>query len=241
MKFSKSYYLSGIIAASLVFLGLTATFPRQVRAGTHKEFLVSLEFPPGPNRQPPTSTVGAAVRGKTCIVAQETKPLTALMSNRDNQTKTIAPNPTFFVYVPENNAKTAEFVLQDDKGKEIALEEVPIGNKSGIFKISLPTSVILEMGKNYQWQFSLECESFPKDGNVKLSGEIERVELSAAARGQLEKAIEPLQQAQVYAANNIWQETLTVLANQRCSNPKEWEELLNSVGLADFALEPFVK
>jgi hypothetical protein len=241
MKLSKSYYLSGIIAASLVFLGLTATFPRQVRAETQSELLVSLEFPPGPNRQPPTSTVGAAVRGTSCIAAQETKPLTALMSNRDNRTKTIAPNPTFFVYVPENNAKTAEFMLQDDKGREIASEEIPIGNKSGIFKIGLPTSIILEMGKNYQWKFSLKCESFPENDKVNLSGEIERVELSAVAREQLEKAIEPLQQAQVYAANNIWQETLTIVADQRCSNPKEWEELLNSVGLADFTLEPFVK
>jgi hypothetical protein len=242
MKFSKSYYCSSIVGAMIVLLGLTfVTFPRQAQAKTPKEFLVGLEFPPGPNRQPPQSTVGAGVRGKTCVAAQLNKPLTALMSNRNNQTETVSGNPTFFVYVPTNNAEIGEFILRDNQGKEIASQEISVDKKSGIFKIRLPKSVSLEVGGKYQWEFSLDCESLPKDRNVSISGEIQRVELSAEAKEELAKAIEPLQQARVYANNNIWQETLSIMAGERCNSPEEWVELLNSVGLGAFVMEPFVR
>lgn len=227
--------------ASLVFLGLMITFtPQIVQAETEKELLVSLEFPPGPNRQPPRSTQGAGVRGKVCVVKQETKPLTALMSNRDNQTKTIAAQPTFFVYVPENNAKTGEFVIRDEQGKPIAVEQIPINSKSGIFKFSIPESISLEVNQKYQWEFSLECGNIPDGDTKEIKGEIQRVELSPSAKEELANAIEPLKQAQIYASNEIWQETLTLMATQRCNQEREWEELLKSVGLGAFTEDPFV-
>jgi hypothetical protein len=64
--------------------------------------------------------------------------------------------------------------------------------------------------------------------------------LDARVQSTLETAQEPLAKAKIYANEQLWPETLMVAGDLRTSQPKEWEQLLQSVGLQDFSQEPFV-
>jgi hypothetical protein len=228
------------VGATVILSALTGftPYPGPVLSQVPEEGLVSLEFPPAPNRQAPKGTIGGGVRGRSCISGG--MPLTALMPNRDNQAKTIAANPTFFVYVPPTEAKMGKLIVTDDDGQEFLTEEIALSGRSGIIKLNIPESKQLETGKQYQWQFSLICDEELFIKGTSLHGKIERIDLSAETKAKLEQQTTPIEKAIIYASNNIWQETLTIIADQRSNYPQEWQELLTSVGLGDFAQAPFI-
>lgn len=231
------FWLFPCIFASAIFtVGIYD--PSAVRANTLNQTIVALEFPPGPNRQAPKSTVGGGVRGKVC--ASGSLPLTAIMPSRNNDATTTSGNPTLFVYIPETVAKTAEFVINDEQGTVFLSDEIVLPGQPGIISIIIPQSKPLEIGENYQWEFSLVCETESVMKGTSLKGNIERIDLTAETKNKLAQTTNPIEQAKIYATNNIWTETLKLLAEQRVNQPQEWEELLNSVGLKDFAKSPIV-
>jgi len=241
-------------------LVIFSSLPVGLRAQPYPEWKVSLEFPVD-NVGQPDSTIGGGKRGSSCLEkSQEEKmPLIGLMPIRNklnwrtrvpgNQTLTVAANPTFFVYVSETTAKSAEFLLSDDQDNEVyqttlRLPSVPSSDVStpGIVKVSLPANVSLETGKNYHWVFALNCMAADGDlsGTLYVDGWIQRTELSPDLKTKIEQAT-PLEQAQLYAKARIWSETLMLVSQLRSSKPDEWEELLNSVGLTQIAQAPFIE
>jgi hypothetical protein len=263
----KQKYLSGWGSIAIVLspaLVIFSSLPVGLRAQPYPEWKVSLEFPEEQNVGQPASTVGAATRTSCSEDNKEGKmPLTGLMprnplTNRPvNQTLTVAANPTFFVYVPETTAKSAEFWLfddQDNKVYETSLQlptvvssDVSSSSVStpGIVKLSLPANVSLETGKTYHWEFQLNCPpEDPKDpdasGNPLVGGWIQRTELSSDLKTKIEQAT-PLEQAKLYAKARIWSEALMLAAQLRSSHPAEWEELLKSVGLNEIAQVPLLE
>jgi hypothetical protein len=155
----------------------------------------------------------------------------------------LAANPTFFWYVPKTTAKSAEFILFNNKGNEVYRTTFTPTGTPGIIKLSLPATTSLEVGKIYEWQLALICT--PQDQSNERSfdlveGFVERAKLRPDLKAKLVQAA-PLEQAKLYAKAGIWQETLTILARLRTSNPTEFEELLKSVGLSKIAQAPFVE
>jgi hypothetical protein len=246
-------------------LVIFSSLPVGLRAQPYPEWKVTLQFPVD-NVGQPDSTLGGGQRGSSCLEkSQEEKmPLIGLMPIRNklnwrtrvpgNQTLTVAANPTFFVYVSETTAKSAEFLLYDDQDKEVyqttlRLPTVPSSvvpsssvSTPGIVKVSLPANVSLETGKNYYWVFALNCMAPDGDlsGTLYVDGWIQRTELSPDLKTKIEQAT-PLEQAQLYAKARIWSETLMLVSQLRSSKPDEWEELLNSVGLTQIAQAPFIE
>jgi hypothetical protein len=243
-------------------LVIFSSLPVGLRAQPYPEWKVSLEFPVD-NVGQPASTIGGGVRGSSCLEkSQEEKmPLIGLMPIRNelnkrtrvpaNQTLTVAANPTFFVYVSETTAKSAEFLLFNDQEQDnevyqatLQLPTAPSSSVStpGIVKVSLPANVSLETGKNYRWVFALNCIAPDGDlsGTLYVDGWIQRTELSPDLKTKIEQAT-PLEQAQLYAQARIWSETLMLASQLRSSKPDEWEELLNSVGLTEIAQAPFIE
>jgi hypothetical protein len=171
-----------------------------------------------------------------------------------NQTLTVAANPTFFVYVSETTAKSAEFLLFNDQDNEVyqatlQLPTVPSFSVStpGIVKVSLPANVSLETGKTYRWGFQLYCrnanakpDAEQNYNNLLVEGWIQRTELSPDLKTKIEQAT-PLEQAKLYAKARIWSEALMLAAQLRSSQPAEWEELLKSVGLTEISQAPFIE
>ena len=199
--------------------------------------LLALEFPPADDRGAPSRSAGGGTRGPSCIDGGSL-PLTALMPTRDNVGTTATTNPTLFLYVPKNNAKSAELVVVDDRGQEVYANKFPLTSSGGILKINVPHVASLQVGKNYVWQFALICDAEDRSQDRFVRGEIRPIELSSDLKQKLQQASSPLEKAKLFAGAKIWNETLSIVADLRTTYPAEWQQLLKSVGLESLAEQP---
>ncbi len=229
--------LAGVIALTFCPTAITLSGWQLAKAQSNRESqTVAIEFPAGPSRGATGRTSGGGTRGDSCVL-DKTMELTALMPG-DNVGTTVATEPTLFVYVPQNTAESAELVVIDEEGNPVYSNTFEISNTNGIVKVNLPKNAGLSQGQEYIWQFALVCDSNDRAADKYVQGTLKPVELTSDLQQKLQGA-SPLEQAQLYAQAGIWNETLITLAALRNSNPKEWEELLNSVGLKDISVEPF--
>jgi len=195
------------------------------------------------NEPPPPGTV----RGRGCATSSQ-RSLTALVP-KNKIGRTVSDYPTFFFYLPQTDAKLAEFILEDESGNQIYQQELTIKNLSGVIGVSIPANTTvppLEVGKSYTWKFSVVCDADDRSSDQLESGIVRRVELSADILRQLENA-DPRQKTVIYAENGIWQDALSNLAAARRANPNDpdlaadWQSLLDSVTLGEIAKEPIVE
>lgn len=184
---------------------------------------------------------------------------------------TVNPNPTFFFNISQPSTASAEFIvqeIQEKKGettapkdetttpkseiiiiREVYATTVDLPKTSGVISISLPqgedSSQSLEVGKRYQWSFSLICDAQDRRQDIALEGEIERVEPSAELTSTLQKAAAK-DRPSVYAEAGLWYNTVESLAQLRQQHPNDselatdWAMLLQSVGLDAIAQSPLV-
>lgn len=219
---------------------------------------VHFQQPRLPDNGAPTGRrKGAAGRGDKCAFSP---PLTALVPQFESEQggrkatyvwgKTTAEYPTFWFYVPaQTSLISAQFVLQDGED-DVYRTPVTLPKTPGIVSIRLPSTVMpLKVGKMYQWflKLNISCAS-PELFNVKdsVEGWVKRVTLNSNLVNQLKTAT-PQQRIALYAANGIWYEALTSLAELRSVDTSNaliqnnWTDLLQSVGLNDVASEPIVQ
>ncbi|MEO0378490.1 MAG: DUF928 domain-containing protein, partial [Cyanobacteria bacterium P01_A01_bin.17] len=180
---------------------------------------------------------GGGHRGPTCVRVGETS-LVSLLPDQTNQAQTVDATPTLYWYIPPTPASAAEFVLTDDQGEILYLQEIALPEQPGVVKLTLPIEAALVVGSRYRWIFSLMCDESAPSRNTYVSGYIERTTLSSLARTRLRTA-EPLEQAQIFAQSNIWHDALDRVAQVRKHRQDAWEGLLASVGLSAIAQEPF--
>lgn len=200
---------------------------------------------------PPGNRESSGTRGKACLTG--TTPVTALVPDRRDKTGglTVSGYPTFFFYVPATVAAQAELTLKDEAENKVYETAFTIdGSRPGIVSIGMPAgsaSKPLEIGKKYQWGFTLICDSNDNSGNPFVKGWIQRVELSADLKANLDKA-QGRDKAELYAESGWWYDALTALAGLRVENPTDpalatdWKDLLNQVELRQEISEtPLVK
>src|SRR6476469_1994376 len=180
----------------------------------------------------------AGTRGE----CQSDKPLTALVQETPFSLTT-AEYPTLFVYIPQTDAKSAEFVLADEKNRDIYKTKFNIASKVGVFSLSIPATPIsptLEVGNNYQWGFSLICDAEDRGRDLDINGSIQRVNLNPDLVTNLEKA-SMRDRVNIYLKEGIWHDALITLASLRREKPndsslaKEWANMLQQVDLKDIA------
>ena len=162
--------------------------------------------------------------------------------------KTIAEYPTFWFYVPYSSAslRSVEFVLQDGED-DVYRSPVTLPQTPGIVSFRLPPKATpLEVGKMYRWFFkvNVSCDR-QQPSNVKdyVEGWVQRVGLNSRVTHQLETAT-PQQRIAIYAANGIWHEALSAIADlggTETTIKAYWTELLQSAGLSDIASKPIVQ
>lgn len=203
------------------------------------------QFIPPDNIGIPGRREGGGTRGE-CL--NSTQPLMALVPE-NSYGETVSSYPTFFWFVPDVPAQAAEFVLYDEAGNEIYYTTFQIVGTSGILSLSLPDQADLpplEPNQNYEWVFSLVCDTQDRSGDLFTTGWIRRVEPDATLQQQLATATEA-DRANIYAQNGLWHDALSSLAAQYRANPNdgaianEWTTLLTSVGLGDFADAPLIQ
>jgi hypothetical protein len=199
-----------------------------------------IQFPSLPDRGQPKRTGAAGRRGNSCVVTQKDEPsLTAIMPTWDNEGKTVNTKSTLYVFVPQNNTKTGEFVVIDDQGNDIYQTKFTPPNQAGIVPVNIPASANIQIGKKYQWYFTLICNPDDRSEDEYLTGTLERTTLGSLLNRYVQQAT-PLRQAEIYARQNIWYDTIHNIASLRSENPELWISLLESVGLEELVNQPFI-
>ncbi|MEB3339040.1 MAG: DUF928 domain-containing protein [Leptolyngbyaceae bacterium] len=206
------------------------------------------KFTPPAGRGLPGRREGAGTRGPCIKSSSPGKTVIALVPET-NLVSTYSEHPTFFWYLPANNANKVEFVLADKDDTELYKATLSITGEPGVISISLPRSATLSplsVNELYKWKFALICSEGDPSANVRTNGWVQREKLSDDLRKKLEQAT-PLDRLAIYTSEGIWQESIRTLADLRRANPKDtnieaaWMKLLQEVGLHNLAKEPILK
>ncbi len=196
------------------------------------------------------SSKSGGVRGECPASAT---PLMALMPEGDPGHTTQA-YPTFWFYLPfgrqtflkgdgttQATVALARFVLLDDKRKPILNQRmvlIPLPEKPGIGRFTLPTTEKgMEVGKDYQWYFSIICDPQQPSANPTVSGWLTRVSPPPTLGDRLKSTPAP-DQFRVYQDNKLWFESLNQLVSHRNHQTDSWVALLKTFGLQEFSREP---
>ncbi|GET36668.1 DUF928 domain-containing protein [Microseira wollei] len=254
-----------IALALATFISSPLQVRSQVARSVSNSVVAQVRFPPGDGA--PTGRRRGGTSRDGC--PELNKPLTALVLGKEtwklvngknvlDESKsflalTVADRPTFWVYVPElpANLRAGEFVLQvSQNGEENDVYRTPLTlpEKSGVISLSLPPNpqYSLEIGKKYHWYFKVYCGNPQQTSdNFYVDVWVERVALTPELESQLKAA--QSSEYIAYAANNIWYDALTNLADLRRTDAgnarlvQDWANLLIGVGLEDLAQEPIVQ
>lgn len=191
---------------------------------------------------------GGASRG----LCQKYQDLTALvpMVGESVGGLATAEHPTFWFFVPQPLTPDfpVEFVLQDEADNYVYKTTLTIAQtQAGVVSLSIPPTVApLEIGKSYYWTLSIYCDPAKVSASVSVQGMVQRVSLDSTLESQVEKAM-PRERVALYAANGIWYEALTTLAELHRIQPNDsslaaaWTELLQQVGLQAIAPQPIIE
>ncbi|NMG07461.1 hypothetical protein DP117_11445 [Brasilonema sp. UFV-L1] len=194
---------------------------------------------------PTALTALVPLREEQKVSKQTDKPILGIVEGL-----TTSEQPTFWFYVPYTNDLTAsaEFILQDSAGNDIYRNAIALPPKPGIIGVSLSSNASLQVGKTYRWYLKVRCnQQQTASVPIYVEGDIQRVNLDSRVVQQLEAAVDPRQKATIYAANGIWFDSLTMLAQMRQKNfndasvAEDWQSLLRSVNLDNIATAPLVK
>lgn len=153
MTFPK--YLSYLGAISCALSLEMVTWASPIPLLRENPIEISLIFPRGIDIGAPKRTGGAGQRGPVPCLKGDT-PITAVTPIY-NGVKTLLPNPTLYVYVPETRASSAEFTVVDGEGAEVYNTKLALMDTPGIVSVSLPDTVVLTPGQEYTWHFAVVC------------------------------------------------------------------------------------
>lgn len=196
----------------------------------------AVDFPPPPPGQGgPSRTAGGGVRaGDTCVVKGEGITPSVSIAPANNLATTVAADPAFYIYVPENTALAVELAISDDDFNEqfgeLALsDEVREAMAAGptLLKV-VAANAALEPGKVYEWSFSLLCDAGDFSNAEVVQGAVQRLPTPPALALALSRATALLEQANAYAAAGIWSEAADLALRMRDDKPEEWEQLVRS-------------
>lgn len=213
---------------------------RAVQKITPQTLKISAIFEPPPDDGAPAGTAGGASRGG-CPSDPKEKPFLTALIPATGKVLTVAERPTLFFYIPKTSARKVGFSLKDETENDVYQTDLAITGNPGIVSVSLPPSApALEIGKTYNWYFSMLCNSSDFSGNLVVNGSLQRTEISSTL-AKAQELTSPLERAAFYAKNGIWLEALANLAEARRKQPddskiaEQWTELLKSAGLETVA------
>jgi hypothetical protein len=239
--------LSSYVATFSVALCVAlAPFSLETPPLSAQPLYVSIKFPRTPVGAPRTAIGGGTRGGRLMSEVSLSSPLTVL-SPQNNIVTTVSDQPTLYWYIPKTEAKSADFVVYNPEGKLVYQTKVALEGIPGVVKLSLPRTLGLKIGQEYDWTLTLEYNPENEEQYRSVGGKLKRTALTSTQKAQLALARQPLKQAEVYAQAGIWQETISILAQLHFDRPSDrninaaWKELLESVELKEIANAPLVE
>jgi hypothetical protein len=191
--------------------------------------------------------------------ASQENDLVALIPT-SNVGKTVVDYPTFWFYVPRFSlvsaeaaatatptpVTTGEFMLLDEQGQPMLKQPIAVKlpEQAGFSRLTLPNDPTfwmpgktLEVGKRYNWFFSVVCDVNQPAKNPTVRGWVERVPPPSDLQQRLQQ-VPAGDRYQVFVDNDDWFETLTLLAENRTTATESWNEILTRLGLSKTANDP---
>lgn len=139
-------------------------------------------------------------------------PLTVLAS-RNYVGRTISRHPTFAWFVPRDSAsKPMQFTIYEwvsgSKPKEV--RKMSLQSSPGIMKLSpfSDSELGLQPGKEYLWQVVIHCDPDNPSGDLVSEARIEVVGLPPAVKSELNRAVNSVEKANIYAKAGLWYNAL---------------------------------
>lgn len=233
----------GLIVAGAISLGLLNATPASAEPS----------FPSRTNKDgSPERRRAAGPRCPHECINTDQETLFAL-TPQGNQSLTMSSQPDFFFYLPPLGEDVRlQFELKQGGQRVYAIATTPTSSKGGIQVLSLadlPDAPHLQAGGYYDWSVTLDClPSGESTMRLLVSSGLKVIEPDEQLVKQLEGA-NWLQQAELYAENGLWSDSLTALLqgqqlSQDAAQQQEaawaWEQLLTSVGLEYFADRPLL-
>ncbi len=227
--------------------------------------LAGSSFRPPRSGAPGNREAGAA-RSDTCASTASSNGLTALLPS-SNLGLTTRAYPTFFAYIPPNNAKQAEFrLLEEGTNKPVFIGQIPLPqagttnsayqHKASVVSMSLPKSAVpagLQVGKSYLWALMVVCNPKNRAEDIVVTGVVQRVgddyikTLDPDIKQKLNRVNQasPQEKLSIYGSAGIWNDVLADTAALMQKNPatygKDWKDLLSDQGLGAIATVPIVE
>jgi uncharacterized protein YcbX len=94
---------------------------------------------------------------------------------------------------------------------------------------------LLAPDQDYFWEFATICDASDRSRDHVVQGFVHRVEATLP-----DGSAQLVQQAEQYAAAEIWQQTLEAASTLKSTDSTLWSQLLTSVGLEALIDEPVV-
>lgn len=201
-----------------------------------------------PPRKNPGSSVSGGRRDPMVCPQDASMPRTdsglIALSPTTKPGTTLAERPSFLVYVPKTNAKTAEFSLRDSKGRGVYRTTLALTNMSGILSLNLPVQAPpLKVGEQYTWAFAVICDPNRRLNDRFVTGMVRRIEFDSARLGQIQQT--PLRaRVALYQKADAWYDTLTALLELQRTQPNDpsiqamWDEFLQAGGVSVMLNQP---
>ncbi|QIZ72798.1 DUF928 domain-containing protein [Oxynema aestuarii] len=171
-------------------------------------------------------------RGGTCLLGdKQLTPLIPVNSEEFSNLGTLSERPSFFVYIPPNQAWELKFEIVTENERQESenvvgtplIFEVPDGG--GVVRVVLPESVSLQVGRRYQWSFVVVCDWEDPSRTIAVRGEIQRLTPAELSR----------EKTPHFRLARIWYDAL-----EASYELGQAGKLLKLVGLGEFAEEPLI-
>lgn len=139
-------------------------------------------------------------------------PLTALAS-RNYVGRTISRHPTFAWFVPADSAsKPMQFTIYEwvPGGKPKEVRKMSLQSSPGIMTLSpfSDSELGLQLGKEYLWQVVIHCDPDNPSGDLVSEASIAVVEMQPAVQSELNRAVNSVEKANIYAKAGLWYNAL---------------------------------
>lgn len=157
------------------------------------------------------------------------------------QNTTTEERPSFWVYIANPSLNKLLLSVKGEQGLYDYQSYVSVPDMSGVFKISLPADAPpLRVNATYEWGMAVACGEHLRPDDPFISGTIQRIVAPAIHQQS------PAEQLAWYASNNVWYDTINMLAMMRTKAPEDrnlrtsWDRILEDVGLAELATAPLL-
>ncbi|MEM6402578.1 MAG: DUF928 domain-containing protein [Cyanobacteria bacterium P01_D01_bin.116] len=190
------------------------------------------------------TSVGAT-RGSCFQNEQARKSIIPLIPSDADGVTTTAEYPSLLFHVPRiPEAKSLELVVQDKNFKTLHKVALSPNQRTGIIRANLTsqTGQPLALNKQYNWVFSVICDSSSRSTDWTLGGTVQRIQPNQDVSFDLKTAA-PQDKVEIYVNNKLWENALRTVVDLRRQNPNDaeikqyWRDLLKSVGFQDEVIQ----